>query len=144
MRTENNDPDQHQDLLLYSLEGPDAASFTVVKRGGSEGQISVADGVTLDFENPTDVGGTAGDNVYVVMVKAEDPSGASDMVEVTINGHRREEEAPKAPEGVTNLAEVDYPENSPITMAVGTYSAVDPEGDDIMWEVGGAERRSSF
>ena len=80
----NNDPDQHSDLLLYSVEGPDKDSFTVEERGDNQGQISVADGVTLDFENPTDVGGTAGDNEYVIMVKAEDPSGASDTVEVTI------------------------------------------------------------
>ena len=44
----------------------------------------MAEGVKLDFENPSDVGGTAGDNEYVVMVKATDPSGAYDMVEVTI------------------------------------------------------------
>ena len=31
-----------------------------------------------------------------------------------------------APEGVTNAKEVDYAENDDV--AVGTYSAVDPEG----------------
>ena len=76
--------DEVQDLLLYSIGGPDAASFTVEERGASEGQISVAEGVTLDFEDPSDVGGTAGDNEYVVMVTATDPSGASDTVMVTV------------------------------------------------------------
>ena len=128
-----NDPGDHTDLLLYSLEGPDAASFTVGERGDSVGQISVADGVTLDYENPTDVGGTAGDNVYVVMVKASDPSGASDMVEVSITV-TNEQEPPMAPEGVTNPAEVDYPEGDN-TDPVGTYAAIDPEGDDIEWAV---------
>ena len=76
--------DSDDDDLLYSLEGPDAASFDIDERGDGEGQISVAAGVDLDFENPADVGGTAGDNEYVVMVKATDPSGASDTVMVTI------------------------------------------------------------
>ncbi len=133
----NNDPDDHADLLLYSLEGPDKDSFTVEERGANGGQISVADGVTLDFENPSDMGGTAGDNMYVVMVKATDPSGSSDMVEVTISV-TGVEEMPMAPEGVTNPAEVDYPEGDN-TDPVGTYAAVDPEGDDIMWDVGGTD-----
>ena len=135
-------PDEEvQDLLLYSLSGPDAASFSIMDRGDDQGQISVADGVTLDFENPSDVGGTAGDNEYVVMVKAADPSGAYDMVEVTIKVTDMDED-PEAPEGITNPSEVDYAENTPITEAVGTYRAVDPEGADIMWDVGGTDAAS--
>ena len=134
--------DEVQDLLLYSLGGPDAASFTIADRGASAaGQISVADGVELDFESPSDVGGTAGDNEYVVMVKAADPSGAYDMVEVTIKVTDMDED-PEAPEGITNPSEVDYAENTPITVAVGTYRAVDPEGEDIMWDVGGTDAAS--
>ena len=133
--------DSDDDDLLYSLEGPDAASFDIDERGDGEGQISVAAGVDLDFENPADVGGTAGDNEYVVMVKATDPSGASDMVEVTISV-TGVDEAPTLPMGVTNPTEVSYAENTPITEAVGTYSAVDPEGADIMWDVDGDDASS--
>ena len=46
------------------------------------------------------------------------------------------DEAPEAAEGVTNPEEVDYAENDDV--AVGTYSAVDPEGEAVKY---GVERR---
>ena len=33
----NDDPDDHTDLLLYSVEGPDKDSFTVEDRGANAG-----------------------------------------------------------------------------------------------------------
>ena len=65
-------------------------------------------------------------------VIATDPSGASDTVDVTIT-LMDVDEAPEAPEGVTNAKEVDYAENDDV--AVGTYLAVDPEGEDVTYGV---------
>ena len=118
--------DGDNDLMLYSLEGDDKDAFDVVERGSGEGQVSVGDGTKLDYESDK--------TTYSFMVVATDPSGASDsvMVTVTLKGV---DEDPVAPEGVTNPKEVDYPENSPITEAVATYAAVDPEGEDVTFSV---------
>ena len=113
------------DLLLYRLGGADMDSFEVVERGSGQGQISVADGAELDYETQI---------TYSLTVTATDPSGASDTVDVTVTLMPVDED-PVAPEGVTNAKEVDYPENSPITDSVGTYSAVDPEGEDVTYGV---------
>ena len=113
------------DLLLYELGGADMDSFDIVERGMGEGQISVADGAELDYETQTS---------YSLTVTATDPSGASDTVDVTVTLMPVDED-PKAPEGVTNPDEVDHAENSPITDVVGTYSAVDPEGEDVKYGV---------
>ena len=117
--------DGDNDLMLYTLEGDDADAFDVVERGGSEGQVSVAKGTELDYESDK--------TTYSFMVKATDPSGASDsvMVTVTLTGV---DEDPVAPEGVTNAKEVDYAEGDN-TMAIGTYVAVDPEGEDVTYSV---------
>ena len=61
------------DILTYSLEGTDAASFEF---DPAARQISTKAGVTYDYDtSPT----------YSVTVKAEDTAGASDSVAVTVN-----------------------------------------------------------
>ena len=109
------------DPLLYTLGGADMDSFEVVERGSGEGQISVAEGAELDYETQTS---------YSLTVTATDPSGASDTVDVTVTLMPVDED-PVAPEGVTNAKEVDYAENDDV--AVGTYSAVDPEGEEVTY-----------
>ncbi len=111
------------DPLLYMLGGADMDSFEVVERGAGEGQISVADGAELDYETQI---------TYSLTVTATDPSGASDTVDVTVTLMPVDED-PVAPEGVTNAKEVDYAENDDI--AIGTYSAVDPEGEEVTYGV---------
>ena len=64
------------DLLIYELGGDDAGSFSIVAMGDGQGEISVGDGTTLDFE---------GQKVYSFTAKATDPSGAYDEVSITIN-----------------------------------------------------------
>ena len=63
--------DPNGDTLTYSLEGTDAASFGI---DGSTGQLSTS--AALDFETKTP---------YTVVVKATDPDGLSDTIDVTIN-----------------------------------------------------------
>ena len=118
--------DGDNDLMLYSLEGDDADAFDVVERDPGEGTVSVADDVRSWTTSPIRT-------TYSFMVKASDPSGASDsvMVTVTLKGV---DEDPVAPEGVTNAKEVDYAEGDN-TMAIGTYVAVDPEGEDVTYSV---------
>ena len=65
------------DLLIYSLGGADAASFTVdsgLKSEDTAGQIKTA--VKLDYETK---------DSYTVVVMATDPSGATDTINVNIS-----------------------------------------------------------
>ena len=63
--------DDNDDTLTYSLEGTDAASFSVVS---GTGQLRTR--AALDFETKT---------AYTVVVKATDPLMLSDTINVTIN-----------------------------------------------------------
>ena len=67
------------DLLLYSLEGDDADAFDVVERGTGEGEgtVSVARRRRSWTSSPIR-------STYSFIVKATDPSGASDSVMVTV------------------------------------------------------------
>ena len=62
--------DADDDLLLYTISGDDAGSFKI---GRKDGQLTTAE--ELDFETKSS---------YMVMVTATDPSGAYDMIMVTI------------------------------------------------------------
>ena len=59
--------------LTYSLNGPDADSFKIVR---ADGQIQVSASADLDFESDK--------KTYMVTVTATDGSGASDSIDVTI------------------------------------------------------------
>ena len=106
-RVTASDPDG--DSLTYTLAGTDASSFNVA----ATGQIQVGDGTNLDYEGEK--------NTYGVEVTATDPSGASDMITVTVN--------------VTNVDEVTLwaSATEALTMApqVGdtiTGAVMDPDG----------------
>lgn len=63
--------------VTYSIAGgTDSAAFTI---GGSSGELSFA--TAPDFENPTD---SNGDNVYQVVVRAADDSGATADQTITV------------------------------------------------------------
>lgn len=66
------DPDR--DTLEYSLGGTDAASFSIVTSGNSGGQLQTK--AALNYESK---------DSYSVTVTAEDPSTASDEIDVTIS-----------------------------------------------------------
>ena len=59
--------------LTYTLSGPDAASFTIVP---TTGQVRTKDGVVYDYETK---------NRYTATVGAEDESGESDTIDVTVH-----------------------------------------------------------
>ena len=81
------------DTLTYSLEGTDAASFTIVS---DTGQIKTKSGATYDHEATT--------NSYTVTVKADDGNDATDTIAVTIS--------------VTNVAEQPSKPAAPTVSAV--------------------------
>ena len=63
--------DEDDDLLIYTLGGPDAASFRI---GRNDGQLKTE--TPLNYEAR---------NSYTVVVTATDPFGAADSIQVTIN-----------------------------------------------------------
>ena len=102
--------------LTYSLGGPGAASFGIVR---TSGQLQTK--AELDKEAK---------DTYTVTVTAADSLNESSTITVTIK--------------VTNMDEMpdlegddpeDYAENG--TGAVATFTATDPEGESITWSVSG-------
>ena len=113
------DPDPNEDPLIFTLSGSDAALFRV----RDSGQIEVGAGTKLDYETRTS---------YVVTLTAEDSFGerANIMVTITVT------DLDEAPD-VTGDATKEYTENG--AGSVATYTAVDPEGATIRWNLSGAD-----
>ena len=107
-----------QDTLTYTLGGADAASFSIAR---ATAQLSTK--AALNHEDKSS---------HTVTVTATDPSGLSATVTVTImvtDGNEDPELDGEAP--------AEYAENG--TSRVTTFTAVDPEGEDIVWTLGGAD-----
>ena len=129
------DPDPNTEPLIYTLSGPDAASFRVRQddnvdtEGANEGgQIEVAAGTKLDYETK---------QTYMVTLTAEDSFGASASIDVTITV-TDVDEAPEISEGglaITGVARMDYAENE--TGMVAMYTASGPESANAMWSLEG-------
>ena len=125
------------DILTYSLGGPDASKFRVrqdnpgttdVNEGG---QIEVADGTKLDHETKS---------TYMVTVIVRDPGGLSASIDVTItvtdvnepptlSGSGRDCEENSAEDGY----DCKYEENG--TRSVATFTGPDPEGRPVYWSL---------
>ncbi len=116
--TKQSDGTDVADVLTYSLGGPDAASFDIVP---ASGQINTK--APLDYESK---------NTYRVTVTATDPGNLSATVNVTIKVTNVNEDPV-----LTGEAPAQYAENG--TAAVTTFSATDPEGEDIVWTLTGTD-----
>ena len=99
-------------FLTYSLGGPDAASFSIMRDLGQLQTKAVLDKETKD--------------TYTVTVTATDSFGTSSTITVTIKVGNVDE----MPELVGEAPE-EYAENG--TSAVATFRATDPEGKSITW-----------
>ena len=126
--------DPNGDSLTYTLGGADAGLFKVdqddlgTDNDNEGGQIRVGAGTMLDKESR---------DTYMLTVTATDSYGLSATTMVTITVTNVDE----APE-LTGEAPAEYAENG--TGSVATYTAVDPEGADIVWTVTGDRRRGLF
>ena len=103
-------------VLTYSLGGPDAASFDIVR---NMGQLQTK--AELDKET---------EDTYTVTVTAADSLSESSTITVTIkitNVDEMPDLEGEAPE--------EYAENG--TGAVATFKAEDPEGESIVWSLDG-------
>ena len=113
------------DPLAYALSGTDATSFTI---DSGTGQLRVASGVMLDFEDKRTY------RVTVEVTDGRDQNGDADMaaVDARQNVIITVTNVNEAPE-VTGDATVSYQEDA--NRAIATYSAADPERDTLTWTV---------
>ena len=119
--------DPNDDTLTYSLEGTDAASFGI---DGSTGQLSTL--AALDFETKT---------AYTVVVKATDPGGLSDTIDVTINVTDVDENV--APAFPSATATRSIAENTAANTNIGDpVAATDPNGDTLTYSLEGTDAAS--
>ena len=114
--TKTSDGTDVADVLTYTLGGTDAASFDIVR---ASGQLQTK--AALDYETKQS---------YSVTVTATDPGNLSATVNVTIKVMNVNEDPV-----LTGEAPAEYAENG--TAAVTTFSATDPEGEDIVWTLTG-------
>ena len=114
------------ETLTYTLSGTDAGSFDI---NTSTGQLTVASGTALDHETK---------DRYTVIVTAtdpvttDDPTADSDSITVTITVNDVDESPALAGED-----SVEYAENG--LLPVATYTATDPEGESLDWDLSGAD-----
>ncbi len=114
--------DPEGDGVTWSVAGTDAARFGISETG------ELSFNVPPDFEDPRDANK---DNMYEVTVTASDGSlSASLNVEITVTNVNEFG-------AITGPAAVSYAENG--TTAVATYSATDPDGDGVTWNVAGMD-----
>ena len=118
-------------VATYTAAGPDADMAVWTLSGDDAGDFDIAGGELTferapDFESPADADT---DNEYQVTVEAYDGT-SMDTQDVTVTVTNVDE----APD-VAGEASIDYEENA--TSTVETYTAVDPEGAEIVWSLGG-------
>ena len=116
--------DHEDDTITWTLEGDDAALFTVA--GGTLRWKAAP-----DFEVPGDRGGN---NVYDITAVASDGVGAGRRdVKVTVT----DVDEPAAVTSASGSFVFGHNEHS--TAQVASFSATDPEGAKVRWSVAGAD-----
>ena len=124
----------------YSATDPERANIIWSLGGNDGGKFAISDSGVLSFAAEPDFdikGDRNGDNIYEVTVRAtEEDDGdmqADELtgeldVRVTLSDH------PEPPAVAGPASITDYPENSPATRVVGTYTKSDPERQSTSWE----------
>ena len=112
--------DGNTDLLMYEIGGPDADSFQLSDPVNAGNTINLQTKAALDYEAERG-------NEYTVTITAKDPSGASDTITVTVIVTNHNEGA-----DIEGDEMVMFDENGEGDVA--TFTATDPEGDDIEWK----------
>ena len=128
------------DTLTWSVEisvgsEDDGSKFTIDPSSGALRFTSAP-----DFETPTDIGATAMNNTYVVVVKVTDAGGLSDTHPILVTVTATNE----APE-ITTVSRTDIafnrPENIPTSAVIKIYRATGVgEGSALTWSLEGADR----
>ena len=110
--------DDDGELLIYTLDGADAAFFSMWR---NDGQLKTK--ASLNYEAR---------NSYSVVVTATDPSGAADSIQVTINVTDVHD-----PVHITGTSSARYSENG--TAPIAAFTAFDEGEHTIRWSLSGRD-----
>ncbi len=130
--------DDDGDTVTWSLGGADSEHFRIDNFGGLYFDIRP------DFENPADTGSN---NVYDIVVQADDGSGESNAIGTRVVTVRvtNFDETPAVTDGddSPSFAEIEYDtaaaDLTAMSYIVGTYTARDEEDQPIAWSLGGTD-----
>ena len=133
-------------LMASDVDVPDTQTWSVeTTDDGSKFQVasgflpSVSFKDQPDFETPTDVGDTAGNNTYVVKVKLTDSGGLSDTLTFTVTV-TDVNEAPEITTLETTHTNFDVAENTATSVVIKTYEAEDVDANSVLtWDLHGAD-----
>ena len=145
---DNGETDDSNNTLSWSVESAaDGSKFSI---DPSTGALTFSP--APDFETPTDIGDTAGNNTYVVTVKVTDngiegnrdaSNHLNDTHEITVTVTNVNEAPTIDSTGTTHSApskmEIEYDDTSP-NLSVVTYMASDPDtqtGNTLTWSIEG-------
>ncbi len=125
------------DLLIYTLSGPNAASFDIGS-GLAHDDVSEAQIVTteeLDYESKP---------MHTVIVTATDPTGATDAITVTIMVTNEDDPPMITTESVSECSgnkpvKCDYMENGDAVVETFTANDEDADAGDIAWDLEGVD-----
>ena len=121
------DPEGIRDIE-WDTRGVDGSRF---RFSGTELHFNA----TPDYESPLDSGG---DNVYNITVEADDKSGGTDSIDVTVRV-TGVNDSPRFPSSDTRTRSVT--ENTPAGQPVGApVAATDAEGDTLHYTLGGTNK----
>ena len=123
-------------VAAYTAADPENGQITWSLSGDDSGDFSISNAGLLNFDTPPDYEApkdTDPDNVYLVTVLASDSANTVSLdVTITVTN---ENETPE----VTGESPIYYPENG--AGPVATYTADDPENDQITWDLSGDDSR---
>ena len=121
--------DLNNDQLEYTLSGLDASSFQLVANSGQLQTLAALDHETMNSYEVT-----------ISVTDGEDENGESDagMIDHTIDVTISVNDVNEVPV-VSGALNYDFLE-SRAHWNVGRYTATDPEGDTIIWSLGGADQ----
>lgn len=122
--------DADDDSITFSLSGADKEYFQI---GSISGEISLLDGVTLDYDHPQDFDAN---NIFSLVVTALDSRGRSTSGSVSVTLENADDEAPTI-SGLKSRYQVD----EGVTDSLAELIAYDADGGsaDVVWQLGGSD-----
>ena len=116
--------------ITWAISGDDSGHFAIDRTSGM-----LSFGIEPDFENPVDTGF---DNVYEIVVQANDGRGGSGTYNVSVTVTNVNETPEFTAGSSTAFAEIEWHANS-ADLTVQTFVARDEETETISWSVAGAD-----
>jgi photosystem II stability/assembly factor-like uncharacterized protein len=128
--TDSDVGDSHTYTLVSGTGDEDNASFQI---DGSTLEFAG----TLDYETPTDLGDTAGNNTYAIRLETDDGNGGTYEEAFTITITNTNENPTITSNGGLSTASISYAEQN--TTAVTTVTTTDEDSDTVTYTISGTD-----